>query len=86
MLNMYEHQISYTVLYLGIIGAGAIFSGINPGYSVPEISRHIDLVNAKFMIAEPKLLEKSEAGAASCGLASSSIFALDVHDVDGSSC
>ncbi|PVI05758.1 AMP-binding enzyme [Periconia macrospinosa] len=75
------NDISYTVLYLGIIGAGAIFSGINPGYSVPEISRHIDLVRGNFMIAEPQVLEKSRAAAVSCGLASSAIFALDVHDI-----
>ncbi|KAL5380277.1 hypothetical protein DPSP01_007852 [Paraphaeosphaeria sporulosa] len=74
------NNISYHVLYLGVIGAGAIFTGVNPAYSEHELSHHISLVGAKLMIVEPPMLNKSMNAAASRGLSKSKILAFDVHD------
>ncbi|KAL5409043.1 hypothetical protein PMIN03_006205 [Paraphaeosphaeria minitans] len=74
------NNISYNVLYLGVIGAGAIFTGVNPAYSEHELSHNIKLVNAKLMIVEPPMLDKSMRAAALCGFSKSRILAFDVHD------
>ncbi|KAF2441575.1 acetyl-CoA synthetase-like protein [Karstenula rhodostoma CBS 690.94] len=74
------NNISYNVLYLGVIGAGAIFTGVNPAYSEHELAHHLNLVGAKVMIVEPSMLEKSTRAAESCGFSKSRIFAFDVHD------
>lgn len=73
-------QISYTVLYLGIIGAGAVFTGINPAYSSHEIAHHVSMVHAKVVIVEPRMLEATLVAAETCNLPRSRIFAFDVHD------
>lgn len=44
------------MLVLGIIGAGGIFTGTNPGYTATELSHHLKTSRAKFIISEPSLL------------------------------
>ncbi|KAF2120040.1 amp dependent CoA ligase [Lophiotrema nucula] len=74
------NDISYSVLYLGIIGAGAVFTGVNPAYSEHELAHHISMVTAKVVIVEPSMLEKTVAAAESCGVSQSDIFVFDIHE------
>jgi acyl-CoA synthetase (AMP-forming)/AMP-acid ligase II len=74
-------QIYWNVLYFGVIGAGAIFTGVNPGYSVQELVDHFQLVRPTAMIVEPAMLEKTLAAARQYGaLPTSKIFVFDVHE------
>ncbi|ORY08980.1 amp dependent CoA ligase [Clohesyomyces aquaticus] len=73
------NDISYTILYLGIIGSGAIFSGVNPAYSAHELAHHMEMVAAKLIIVEPAMLDKTVAAAESTHLPKPDIYAFDVH-------
>jgi 4-coumarate--CoA ligase len=46
----------YSMLFLGGVGAGGIFSGTNPAYQLYEIRHHIRTAQVKFFIVEPELL------------------------------
>ena len=46
----------YSILFLGGVGAGGIFSGTNPAYQVYELRHHIRTALVKFFIVEPELL------------------------------
>jgi acyl-CoA synthetase (AMP-forming)/AMP-acid ligase II len=47
----------YPMLFLGLVGAGGIFSGSNPAYTPYEIEHHVRTAQVKFIIVEPELLE-----------------------------
>ncbi|KAF1992845.1 amp dependent CoA ligase [Amniculicola lignicola CBS 123094] len=74
------NSISYSVLYLGVIGAGAVFSGVNPSYSLHELVHHIKMVDAKLIVAEPSTQEKTLEAANSCDLPTSSVYAFNCHN------
>ena len=46
----------YPMLFLGLVGAGGIFSGSNPAYTPFEIEHHVKTANVRFVITEPELL------------------------------
>src|ERR1700710_2054379 len=37
------NDIYYPVVYFGIIGAGAVFTGVNPSYTTTELLHHMQL-------------------------------------------
>jgi acyl-CoA synthetase (AMP-forming)/AMP-acid ligase II len=73
-------QINYTAIYLGIIGAGGCFTGANPGYTVRELTHHLKITAAKFILTELKTLETSLAAAKVCGIPDSNIFVLNFRN------
>lgn len=70
-------QIHYTSLFLGIIGAGGCFSGANPGYTAHELSHHIRITGAKYILTSTKTLDVTIAAADRCEIPHSNIFVLD---------
>lgn len=77
----------YTMLFLGIIGAGGRFTGSNPGYTHLELRHHIQSTRARFLITEYELLpvvaQVGEYGVPACN-----VFALETksHYVTKSYC
>lgn len=67
------------MLVLGIIAAGGVFTGTNPSYTPFELSHHLKTSRAKFIIAEPELLDSMLAAAKECKVADSNIWVFDVH-------
>ena len=67
------NDIYYTPLYLGIMAAGGIFTGMNPSYTPHEVSHHLSLCKVKFLIASPAALETAKAAADKSGLAKDQI-------------
>ena len=51
------NDIMYPMLFLGLVGAGGIFSGSNPAYTRFEIHHHVRTAQVKYIIVEPELLE-----------------------------
>lgn len=47
----------YPMLFLGLVGAGGIFSGSNPAYTSFEVEHHVRTAEVKFIVAEPELLD-----------------------------
>lgn len=66
------------MLFLGIIGAGGIFTGTNPAYTKSELQHHIKTSKASFLISEPEIFDSALAAATECGIPKSSIWIFDV--------
>jgi acyl-CoA synthetase (AMP-forming)/AMP-acid ligase II len=65
------------MLVLGIIGAGGIFTGANPGYTKSELLHHIKTSKAKFLISEPEIFDAALAAGTEYGISKSSIWVFD---------
>lgn len=66
------------MVFLGVIAAGGIITGSNPGYTPFELSHHLKASSAQFLIFEPELLEVSLAAAKSCNIPQSNLWIFDV--------
>lgn len=51
------NDLYYPILALGIIAAGGVFSGSNPGYTAYEMAHHIKTTRAKFAICQPEIIQ-----------------------------
>ena len=51
------NDIMFSMLFLAGVGAGGIFSGMNPAYRVAEVRHHVGTAQVKFFICEPEFLE-----------------------------
>ena len=69
-------QIHYPVLWLGIIGAGGCVSGSNPSYTTFELIHHLQISQARFIVAQAEYLSNIVEPARECGIPTSSIFVL----------
>lgn len=52
-----SNHIFIPVLYLGIAGAGRVFTGGNPAYGVNELAYQLDNTGAKLIFVQPQFLE-----------------------------
>ena len=50
------NDIMFSMMFLGIIGAGGIFAGSNPGYTPYELAHHFRTSGTKFIVTEPEML------------------------------
>lgn len=57
------NDIYYPVLFLGIVAAGGIFAGSNPGYTQYELVHHFKTAKVRFLISEPEILSSLQAAA-----------------------
>jgi acyl-CoA synthetase (AMP-forming)/AMP-acid ligase II len=71
------NDIYYPVLYFGIIGAGGIFTGVNPSYTSMELLHHMRLTRPKFLIVEPNLLDNTPKAVKEIGLNTAHVYAFD---------
>ncbi len=67
------NDIYYPLLFLAIVGSGAIFAGTNPGYTPLELRHHVKITQAKFLICEPELLASLLQAAKDTGISKSHI-------------
>ena len=51
------NDIYYPMLFLGLVGAGGVFSGVNPAYTPHELAHTLRIAKVKFMFVLPSLLE-----------------------------
>ncbi len=70
-------QIMYTMLFLGIIGAGGCFTGSNPAYTSAELSHHLRTTQTRFLITEPELLPRIAPAIEECSLSVSDVLVFD---------
>lgn len=68
------NHIFVPVAYLGIVGAGFIFSGANPAYTVPELVHQLRNTTAKAILVHPSMLPLILPAAEKAGLPQSRIF------------
>lgn len=70
-------QIYYTMLFLGIIGVGGVFTGTNPGYTSHELAHHLKTSRAQFLISEPEILAPLLEAAKKNGIPESNLWIFD---------
>ncbi|ORY68579.1 4-coumarate-CoA ligase 2 [Pseudomassariella vexata] len=68
------NHIFVPVAYLGIVGAGYIFSGANPTFTIPELVHQITNTMAKVILAHPQHIKVCLTAAAEAGFPRSRIF------------
>lgn len=68
------NQIFVPVAYLGIVGSGRIFSGMNPIYTITEIVHQIRNTGAKVILAHPSLLRNAIEAGSEAGIPADRIF------------
>ncbi|KAH8170475.1 AMP-binding enzyme domain-containing protein [Sarocladium implicatum] len=73
------NQIFVPVAYLGIVGAGCIFSGANPAYTVHELVHQISNTTAKLILSHPSMLPSILEAASKAGLPKDKIFQFSEH-------
>ncbi|OAL36965.1 hypothetical protein AYO20_03734 [Fonsecaea nubica] len=71
------NDIYYSMIFLGIIAAGGIFSGVNPSYTVFELAHAIRTADITHLIVEPEFVPKALLAARECSLPASNVFAFD---------
>ncbi|KAI0121195.1 4-coumarate-CoA ligase [Xylariales sp. AK1849] len=74
------NHIFVPVAYLGIVGAGCIFSGANPGYAIPELVHQITNTTAKTILVHPDHVKTAIAAADKAGFPRSRIFLFSDFD------
>lgn len=68
------NHIFVPVAYLGIVGSGRVFSGMNPIYTVNEIVHQIKNTGARTILAHPSLLRNALTAASQAGISTDRIF------------
>ncbi|KAJ3534333.1 hypothetical protein NM208_g7582 [Fusarium decemcellulare] len=68
------NSIFIPVAFLGIVGAGFIFSGVNPVYTSTEMAHQLTNTMAKAVLVHPKMLDTMLEAAAKAGLSKDHIF------------
>ena len=74
VLILTTNHIYVPVAYLGIVGSGRVFSGVNPIYTVSEVVYQIKDTGAKVMLVYPSLLDTALAAAEQAGLPVNRLF------------
>ena len=69
-----QNHIFVPVLYLGVVGAGRVFTGCNPAYGVSETSYQLENTGAKLLLVEPEFLDTVLKAAEMAGLPRGRIF------------
>jgi acyl-CoA synthetase (AMP-forming)/AMP-acid ligase II len=72
-------QLHYPILVLGIIAAGGVFTGSNPGYTQYELHHHLKTSQAKFVITEPDISKNMIGAASQLHIPKSNIWIFDVQ-------
>ena len=72
------NSIYYPIIVLGIIAFGGIFAGTNPAYTPFELAHHLKTSRAKFLIAEPEILDSLLVAAKEVHIPDSRIVLFDV--------
>jgi 4-coumarate--CoA ligase len=68
------NHIFVPVAYLGIVGSGRVFSGMNPIYTINEIVHQIKNTGAKMILAHPSLLRNAIEAGSQAGISANRIF------------
>lgn len=87
MLTMWPMQILYPCLWLGVIGAGGVASGVNPALTVPELKHHITITSTKFLIIHKTCCKRKAItqAAAECQIQADAVLNFDDDLADFSS-
>jgi acyl-CoA synthetase (AMP-forming)/AMP-acid ligase II len=62
------NDIYYPIFFLGVIAAGGIYAGTNPGYTAHELEHTTRIAKVKFIFSQPELLDNILSAAKANGI------------------
>ena len=62
------------VAYLGVVGSKRVFSGVNPIYTIPEVTHQIKNTEARVILVHPSLVDTALAAARKAGFPADRLF------------
>ena len=68
------NDIHYPIFFHGLVAAGCIFSGVNPGYTPYELAHTMKIAKVKFMLTQPDMLDKVVKAAEDVGMPKKNII------------
>lgn len=68
------------MVFLGIVGAGGVFTGTNPSYTSFELEDAIKTARIEFLVVQPELLNNALVAAETCGIPQSRILVFDTSE------
>ncbi|CAI4215133.1 unnamed protein product [Parascedosporium putredinis] len=71
------NNIYFPVIFLGVLMAGGIVTGANPGFKPREIAHQLRDSGASFMVAAASNIQTATEGASEAGLPARNVFAFD---------
>lgn len=77
------NHLFYPVAFLGILMAGGIFTGANPGYVTRELAYQLKDSDARFLLCADASLESGIEAAQTIGMAKERVFRFDDLLLDG---
>jgi 4-coumarate--CoA ligase len=77
------NNLLFPVLFLGIIMAGVIFTGANPGYVTRELAHQLKDSEARFLLCADASLESGIEAAQTIGMGKERVFRFDDLLLDG---
>jgi len=78
------NSLFFPVVFMGILMAGGIFTGANPGFVARELAYQLKDSDAKFLICSDASLELGVEAAESIGMSKDRIFKFDDELFEGS--
>lgn len=78
------NDIYYMMLALAIIGTGGVMAGCNPGYTPFELTHHIKITSATWIITEPEILPTVLSAAKATSIPTSQIIIF--HPLPSQTC
>lgn len=81
-------QVWYPLLWLAIIAAGGIVTGSNPGYTQTELTHHLKITHAQFIITQDSCLDVVKEAVEKRGISKGNVFilggeTLSMEKIDG---
>ncbi|KAH6662168.1 4-coumarate-CoA ligase-like protein [Halenospora varia] len=77
------NSLFFPVVFMGIVMAGGIFTGANPGFVERELAYQLKDSDAKFLICSDASLEMGVAAATSIGMSKDRVFKFDDELFEG---
>lgn len=71
------NNIYFPVIFLGVLMAGGIVTGANPGFKPREIAHQLRDSGASFMVAAASNIQTATEGASEAGMPARNVFAFD---------
>ena len=62
------NDIHYPIFFLGITGAGGVFTGVNPAYTPYELAHTLKTAKVKWILSQPDLVDTAIKAAEQVGL------------------
>ncbi|KJY00047.1 AMP-binding enzyme like protein [Zymoseptoria brevis] len=73
------NDIYYPIFFLGVIAAGGVYAGTNPGYTIHELEHTTRIAKVKFIFSQPELMDNIVKAADANGIKKENLVVFNPH-------